>query len=68
MYLYGEQIFRGARTPFVQAPCLSDRPASTMAVSYPAVCGRKTPPTVKLAHTQVEREKGELSVSVFLTK
>ncbi|GMQ05389.1 hypothetical protein CsSME_00050437 [Camellia sinensis var. sinensis] len=52
IYLFRQQIFRRARTPFFQAPCLSDRPANTTAVSYPAVCGWKTPPTVKLAHTQ----------------
>ena len=35
-------------------------------VSYPAVCGRKNPPTIKLAHTlgQIERRGGCVSVRI----
>ncbi|KAF5949475.1 hypothetical protein HYC85_011468 [Camellia sinensis] len=45
-------IVRGANIQasphsFLPSSCLSDRPANTTVVSYPAVCGRKTPPTIK---------------------
>lgn len=51
-----------------QATPSSDYPADTTKVSYPAVCCRKIPPTVKLEHTQRERERGSIIMSISLTR
>ena len=66
--MYGEQIFRRARIPFFRAPSMSDH--LQVMVSYPAVCGRKNPPTVKLAHTLegIERRERVFECKDFLQR
>ena len=64
MTVWGANI-QASPFSFLPSSCLSDRPARTAAVSYPTVCGRKTPPTIKLAHTLGPREREEcLSVRI----
>ncbi|THG22750.1 hypothetical protein TEA_022745 [Camellia sinensis var. sinensis] len=63
--LYGEGIFDTIHTLCVQAAPSSDYPANTTKMSYPVVCYRKTPPTIKRSHAYIPSARTSASIRLL---